>query len=62
MYNYISTKHVAFFIEQHGNFIYLDQKHKALESVLDKNLRSRKYIANQFFKTFFGFRIFKEKE
>jgi glycosyltransferase involved in cell wall biosynthesis len=59
LFNYMSVKHADFFIKHNGSFMEMEKKYDDLYNLYDKSLRSRKYIANQFFKTFFGFRIFK---
>lgn len=58
---YISKKHADFYINHLGSFQKLNKKYSSLKKSYYKQSKSRKAIANLFFKTFFGFKIFKEK-
>lgn len=54
MYNYLSIKHVAFFVEQLGSFKHLVSQNSKLES----KLNSEKFLVNTLTKKFFGIKIF----
>ncbi|WP_034922752.1 glycosyltransferase family 2 protein [Gillisia sp. CAL575] len=59
---YLSLKHPDFFIAQLGTFIDLEKKIKELQSkneIFQNRIKSKKYIIDLFFKTFFGFTIFR---
>ena len=54
MYDYLSIKHVAFFVEQLGSFKYLISQNSKLES----RLNSEKFLVNTLTEKFFGIKIF----
>ena len=58
---YISKKHADFYINHLGSFQKSYKEYSSLKKSYNKLSKSRKMIANLFFKTFFGFKIFKEK-
>jgi glycosyltransferase involved in cell wall biosynthesis len=55
MYDYMSNKHVAFFVEHLGSFKHLLNSYEALES----KLKSEKYIINLLSKRILGIKVFK---
>lgn len=60
MLEYLSKKHVEFFIEFFGSFHALNAKNKLLKMYFAKKITSKKYVLNMFSKTFFGIYLFKE--
>jgi glycosyltransferase involved in cell wall biosynthesis len=52
--NYVSQKHVNFFIKNLGSFPFLEKKYVAFETITKRNLRSKKFVLKLFLKTFFG--------
>jgi len=58
---YISEKHADFYINHLGSFHKFHKEYLHLKNAHNKLSIDRKTIANLFFKTFFGFKIFKEK-
>lgn len=57
---YLSIKHVDFFVRQLGSFMYLNSANEDLKSQFEINLGSEKFVINLFCKTFFKFEIFKK--
>ena len=56
--NYVAEKYVNYYRSQY-NKLYFKIKEKDIE--YHENLKSEKFVINLFFKTFFGFKIFKLK-
>ena len=54
---YISSKHVEFFVKNVGSFPLLLNHIKNIEDQNRSNLKSKRYVLNLFFKTFFKFQI-----
>ena len=52
--NYVSKKHVDFFIKNLGSFSYLEKRYIDFETITNRNLRSKKFVVKLFLKTFFG--------
>ena len=57
---YISKKHADLYIDHFGSFQKLHKDYSSLKNSYSKLSLDKKTIANQFFSTFFGFKIFKE--
>jgi glycosyltransferase involved in cell wall biosynthesis len=55
---YMSVKHIDFFVQQLGSFIQLKVDFEKTKIENFKKLKSEKFIIDIFFKTFFGFSIF----
>lgn len=58
MLEYISVKHVDFFVKHCGSFIALTESLNKLESTIEANLNSEKFVIDVFCTKFFGFSIF----
>lgn len=56
-YEYMSIKHVDFFVKHLGSFKSLLNEIK----IHNENIKSEKFIINLFFNRFFGFKFFKKK-
>lgn len=55
---YVSVKHADFFVRYYGSFIEMSRKNEERESNFLNTLKSKKFVLDLFFKTFFGFSIF----
>lgn len=55
---YMSVKHVDFFVAQFGSFAKLNNIIKQTKADIADNLKSEKFVIDIFCKTFFGFKIF----
>ena len=58
LYDYLSVKHVGFFIANFGSFYKINNKFKAEKNFYNKKLKSKKFVINLFCKTFFNFQPF----
>lgn len=58
MLEYISVKHVDFFVKHCGSFVSLTESLDKLESTIESNLNSEKFVIDVFCTKFFGFSIF----
>ncbi|WP_425077105.1 glycosyltransferase family 2 protein [Psychroserpens sp. S379A] len=59
IYNYISIKHVDFYVKQLGSFHSLHHEYLRLKNEHIKKTTYKKEVLNSFCKTFFGFKLFK---
>jgi glycosyltransferase involved in cell wall biosynthesis len=57
---YISLKHADFFIKNLGSFSFLENRYLEIKTDFKRQTKSKKYVLNLFFETFFKFKIFKE--
>ncbi len=57
---YLSIKHVDFFVKQLGSFQYLENKTISLTNKHNKQVKSKKGIVNLFCNSFLGFKVFEE--
>ena len=55
---YLSVKHVDFFVKQYGSFKEMEHKFDALKKENEANLKSEKFVIDVFCKRFLGFAIF----
>jgi glycosyltransferase involved in cell wall biosynthesis len=62
MLNYMSIKHVDFYVKQLGSFSQLYNVLEETKKEYLKNLKSKKFIINLFCKNFFAFKIFNENK
>jgi glycosyltransferase involved in cell wall biosynthesis len=58
MYNYLSLKHVDFFITYLGSFQQMQAQMQQIEAEYSRNLRSEKYVIDLFCKRFLGLTVF----
>ncbi|WP_178989001.1 glycosyltransferase family 2 protein [Winogradskyella schleiferi] len=58
---YISKKHADIYIDDFGSFQKIHKDYANLKKSYNKLSKDKRAIANLFFNTFFGFKIFKEK-
>ena len=56
--NYMSVKHVDFFVEHLGSFIEMNESIEKTKSDINLNLKGRKFVIDVFCSTFFGFSVF----
>ena len=56
--DYLSIKHADFFVAQYGSFIDLNNKIKQIENEKYSQLKSKKFVIDVFFKTFFCITFF----
>lgn len=61
-YEYISVKHADFFVRQLGSFNFILNENRKYKVEISKKYTSKKNIINLFFKSFFGFTIFKQEK
>ncbi|MCX2837489.1 glycosyltransferase family A protein [Salinimicrobium sp. MT39] len=61
MFQYLSVKHAHFYVEQLGSFQKLIETVDRIKYENKIKLKSEKFVINLFFRTFFGFSIFKDK-
>lgn len=59
LYEYLSSKHANFFVKYYGSFMELEASEATARKAEKDKLKSKKFVLNTFFKTFFGFIIFK---
>ena len=59
---YLSVKHVDFFVNQLGSFKQLEDTLENIREEYFNNLKSEKFVIDLFCKTFFGFKIFRLNE
>jgi hypothetical protein len=55
---YLSVKHVDFFVKQYGSFKEMEHNFDALKKENEVNLKSEKFVIDVFCKRFLGFTIF----
>lgn len=58
LFNYLSIKHVDFFVEHLGSFGALNHNLQKEREAFSRKLKSEKFVFDLFCKTFFGFTIF----
>lgn len=58
LYEYLSVKHADFFVKHLGSFMYLNHIISQSQFKASGKGKSRKYVADLFLRTFFGFSIF----
>ncbi|MCV9931255.1 glycosyltransferase family 2 protein [Flavobacterium sp. LS1R47] len=56
--NYLSVKHVDFFVKYYGSFKEMEHQLTVLEKMNELNLKSEKFVIDVFCKKFFGFTVF----
>ena len=59
MAEYVSVKHVNFFVKYYGSFLELEQARKQVEASYEEKLKSEKFVINTFTRRFFGFVLFR---
>lgn len=62
LFEYMSVKHVGFFVEQLGSFNHLWIDAERAKAELINKLNNKKFVIDVFCKTFFGFTLFKTYE
>uniref|UniRef100_UPI0040476655 glycosyltransferase family 2 protein n=1 Tax=Mariniflexile sp. TaxID=1979402 RepID=UPI0040476655 len=58
MMEYLSIKHIDFFVKHYGSFKALSQETERMKHDFEEKLKSEKFVIDVFFKKFFGFSIF----
>lgn len=56
--NYLSVKHVDFFVKYYGSFKEMEHQLTVLKKMNELNLKSEKFVIDVFCKKFFGFTVF----
>lgn len=62
LFEYMSVKHVKFFVEHLGSFIFLNKTILKIKNENAMNLGSEKFLINAICKRFFGFIVFRMKK
>jgi glycosyltransferase involved in cell wall biosynthesis len=58
LHEYVSIKHADFFVKQFGSFSHLNYQNEKAKKEFRINVKSKKFVIDLFFTTFFGFSVF----